>query len=64
MKRSHVIYECGICSHYHPWGWGGDCRDNDNRYFSIGEYVAAHGISEMDVTVCSIAERVSADATD
>lgn len=27
-----IVYECGICGHYHPWEWSGDCRDDDNRF--------------------------------
>jgi len=27
-----IYYECGICGHYHPIEWNGDCRDDANRY--------------------------------
>lgn len=26
------LAECGICGQYHPEGFQGDCRDDDNRY--------------------------------
>lgn len=26
------FYECGICGHYHPAGWNGDCREDANRF--------------------------------
>jgi len=26
------FYECGICGHYHPIEWDGDCRDDTNRF--------------------------------
>jgi hypothetical protein len=26
------FYECGICDHYHPINWDGDCRDDTNRF--------------------------------
>jgi hypothetical protein len=27
-----VFYDCGICEHYHPNGFHGDCRDDSNRF--------------------------------
>lgn len=27
-----VFVECGYCSMYHPSGFGGDCRDDANRF--------------------------------
>lgn len=30
--RPFVFYECGICGHYHPAKFDGDCRDDANRY--------------------------------
>lgn len=35
-------YECGICGHYHPLEWDGDCRDDANR-FTIMEVEEKHG---------------------
>jgi len=29
-----TYYRCGICDHYHSAQWLGDCRDDDNRFFS------------------------------
>jgi hypothetical protein len=26
------LYECGICSHYHPTSFTGDCRNDSMRY--------------------------------
>jgi hypothetical protein len=26
------LIECGACSQYHPQGFKGDCRDDDNRF--------------------------------
>lgn len=28
------FYDCGICGHWHPANWDGDCRDDANRYTS------------------------------
>lgn len=56
-----VIYECGICDCYHPWDWNGDCRDDENRFGSPEEFAHARGISEGDVGVRSMADRVKAD---
>lgn len=27
-----MFYECGICDHYHPADWDGDCREDANRF--------------------------------
>jgi hypothetical protein len=35
-------YQCGICEHYHPVRWDGDCRDDSNRY-APDEIDAKHG---------------------
>ena len=57
--RQPVFYECGICSHCHPWDWDGDCREDafrftcdalDDRYGPLG-YV----LVDME-------DRVAADA--
>ena len=34
MKKTkqNLYVECWICGHYHPDGFLGDCRDNENRY--------------------------------
>jgi hypothetical protein len=26
------FYSCGICGHFHPAEWDGDCRDDENRF--------------------------------
>lgn len=57
----HVIYECGICSCYHPWGWDGDCRDDGNRFDSLEDYASAHRVTVYEVEVRSMEERVKAD---
>lgn len=61
--KRHVIYECGICSCYHPWNWNGDCRDDKNRYSSPEEYGKQHGLSGMFhcLEVRTWEERVEAD---
>jgi hypothetical protein len=33
LEFTHALYECGICSCYHPWNWDADCRDDANRVF-------------------------------
>lgn len=30
--RPPQFYDCGICGHYHPVNWDGDCRDDANRF--------------------------------
>ncbi len=44
--RSHrpTFYECGICDHYHPASFTGDCRDDANRFFA-DELDARYGTS-------------------
>ena len=60
--RPHVLYECGICSGYHPWSWNGDCRDDANRFGGIDEYAERHSVPEIDIEVRTMDERVEADA--
>lgn len=26
------FYDCGICGHWHPLEWSGDCREDANRF--------------------------------
>lgn len=40
----HIIYECGCCSHYHPWNWNGDCREDANRFADEYDYAERKGI--------------------
>ncbi len=55
---SSVYYECGICEHYHPWGWDGDCRDDANR-LTREQLDDRHG--QDDYELRSMDERVAAD---
>jgi hypothetical protein len=36
------FYECGICGHYHPAEWNGDCREDSNR-FTATDLEEKHG---------------------
>lgn len=56
-----VIYACEICGEYHPWGWNGDCRDDNNRYPSPEEYAVGNALNEDEIEIRSMAERVAAD---
>jgi hypothetical protein len=51
-SKMNKFYECGICDHYHPIDWDGDCRDDDNR-FSIGDLDEKFGSGweEVDMPV-------------
>lgn len=61
MKAKHILYECGICSCYHPWDFGGDCRDDANRYGAPEEYEEQHKLAIGSVEVRSMEEREAAD---
>lgn len=61
MDNEHVLYECGICSCYHQWGWNGDCRQDAYRYGSPEEYAKSKGIGVNHVEVREMAERVRGD---
>lgn len=37
-----TYYACGICDHYHPADWNGDCREDAARFF-VSELDEAHG---------------------
>lgn len=41
------FYDCGICGHYHPIGWNGDCRDDDNR-FTANDLDEKYGENEWE----------------
>lgn len=59
-RPSPIIYECDICSQYHPWEWEGDCRDDANR-FSPDEYAARLGVDEFDLDIRTFDGRIDAD---
>ena len=59
-ETSVVVYECGICSCYHPWDWDGDCREDANRMESLEPLELAYGANNVEVR--SWEERVAADA--
>lgn len=61
MPTRHVLYECGICSCYHPWDFTGDCRDYSNRFGSPEEYAGVKHVSIYAVDVRSMDERLAAD---
>ena len=61
MKTKHVLYECDICTCYHPWDFGGDCREDANRYGAPEEYAEQHKVKPSDVDVRSMDDRVAAD---
>lgn len=52
MSKQSVIcapyYLCGICEHYHPAAWDGDCREDQNRY-TEDELDRKHGSGWIEV---------------
>lgn len=40
------FYDCGICGHYHPINWDGDCRDDANR-FTTDQLDEKYGVGEF-----------------
>ena len=40
------FYECGGCGSYHRLGWGGDCRDDTQRF--DGDDLDAIGREDVD----------------
>lgn len=63
IDGKHIIYECGICSCYHPWDFNGDCRNDPNRYNSPEEYAEKHGLKGelIDLEVRDMDDRIEAD---
>lgn len=61
MSRQQIIYECEICSAYHPWDWQGDCRDDTNRFASPEEYAESLGLQSTQIDIRSMDDRVAAD---
>lgn len=47
-NQAPSYYECGICGHYHPLEWNGDCRDDSNR-FTQDELTEKHGMDWTEV---------------
>lgn len=37
MPKPTPIIECGSCSQFHRLDFHGDCRDDDNRFSSLGD---------------------------
>lgn len=31
-RMLHRFYKCDGCDHYHPFGWTGDCRNDEIRF--------------------------------
>ena len=58
---NHIIYECGICDHYHPWEFNGDCRLDESRFGSPEDYTKLHECSIWDVEIRSMEDRVEED---
>lgn len=42
-----VFVECGSCGQLHPTNFGGDCRDNDNR-FTADELDGKYGAGKWE----------------
>lgn len=63
-EKEIVIYECGICSCYHPWEFDGDCRDDANRINDADEYAASKGIKGHELVVRSWEDRQAADTNE
>lgn len=61
-KTKVVLFECGICDQLHPWEFGGDCRDDANRYSCIEEYAERNKLMDFEFEVRSMCDRLAADA--
>lgn len=57
----HIIYDCGICDHSHPWDWDGDCREDAHRYAGYEDYAERMSVPVNDVEVRTWEERLVAD---
>lgn len=44
------FFQCGGCDSYHPLGFGGDCRDDSNRFApdELDEKYGSFGWEEVD----------------
>ena len=54
-----VYYNCGICDHFHPWDWSGDCRDDTSR-LTYDDLDKKHG--ENGYELRSMKDRSAADS--
>lgn len=61
VRRSLVLYECGICGSYHRWSFDGDCREDAERINSPEEFAAQIGVPSIMVEVRSMEDRVATD---
>lgn len=49
-----AIKQCGSCNCYHPFGFSGDCRDDENRYAAPEDAQERHpGVPILDLSVGS-----------
>ena len=62
MKKNDkpIYYDCGICDHFHPWGWNEDCRDDANR-LTYDDLDKRHG--ENGYELRSMEERINDGST-
>jgi len=53
MTINPKFYDCGICEHYHPIEWNGDCREDSARFtYKDLEYkYGMFGWTEVDMPV-------------
>jgi len=61
MKKVVHVYECGICDSLHLWDFNEDCRDNEQRFGDIQAVCEKFHVTEFEVAVSSMEERIAAD---
>ena len=47
----HTLVDCGCCASMHPIEFGGDCRDDENRYGDAEDYATRNHVNLAHVEV-------------
>lgn len=54
---SVVLHECGCCGSYHLPGYGGDCREDSQRYEGAEDYAERHGVAVDTIEEISVEDQ-------
>ena len=49
----YVLSDCGSCGAFHPVVFEGDCRDNQNRFYTVKDYAHTLGVEEDKINILS-----------
>jgi hypothetical protein len=50
-ETAYTLVDCGCCGSMHPIEFGGDCRDDENRYGDAEDYATRNHVNLAHVEV-------------